>query len=96
MSWYYRNVLGKIPRWETCCDAHDRAYGPGGNSNARAMADKELFVCVAARGDELTAAVMWLAVRLGGTPFYPVGWRWGYERDYGVSWWYERSNPQGW
>jgi hypothetical protein len=96
MSWFYRSVLRRVPVWEGCCDVHDRAYGPGGTSDQRATADRRLYDCVSATGHTATAAVMWLAVRLGGTPFFPFGWRWGFEKDFGVSWWYSRDDGKGW
>lgn len=91
MSWFYRNVLGKVPAWEGCCDTHDKVYGPGGTSNQKAAADWALYECVRDTDNRATAGLMLVAVAIGGQPFFPMGWRWGYERDYGVSWWYARA-----
>lgn len=91
MSWFYRNVLGKLPVWEGCCDTHDKAYERGGTSDQRMMADGKLRDCVAATDHVVDAWIMWAAVRVGGQPFFPFGWRWGYGRDYSASWWYDRS-----
>jgi len=94
MSWVYRNLLGKLPAWEGCCDAHDRLYGPGGTSDERAAADSGLYECVAASGHTLIAGVMWATVKVGGQPFFPFGWRWGFDKDYSTSWWYTRAGAE--
>lgn len=94
MSAFYRNVLGKPPAWEACCDSHDKVYERGGTSDQRMIADRILRQCVSASGHNLEAWTMWLAVRVGGQPFFPFGWRWGYGRDYSASWWYELARPE--
>lgn len=94
MSAFYRNVLGQVPVWENCCDTHDKAYERGGTSDQRMVADGKLRECVAASGHVVEAWVMWVAVRAGGQPFFPFGWRWGYGRDYSASWWYERTRAE--
>lgn len=93
MSAFYRNVLGKVPVWEACCDTHDKAYERGGSFTTKARADATLRDCVAASGHVFEGWTMWAAVQIGGQPFFPAGWRWGFGRDYAVSWWYERDRP---
>lgn len=80
--------------WEDCCTIHDRSYWPGGTSDQRRDADRALYVCVRDRGYPITASVMWVGVRLGGTPFFPFDWRWGYGRDFGTSYWYDRPGER--
>lgn len=66
-----------------CCYEHDKAYFGGGNWTARWRADKALYQCVVAKkGDEhkFIAPVMWLGVRVGGLPFLPTSFRWGFGR----------------
>jgi hypothetical protein len=70
MSWFHRNVLGEVPAWEGCCDAHDKLYGPGGTSDQRLAADQSLYACVVATGHTLTAGFMWAGVRFAGQPFF--------------------------
>lgn len=94
MSAFYRHVLHKLPAWEGCCDTHDKAYEKGGTSDQRMIADGRLRDCVAATGHTVEAWAMWGAVKIGGQPFFPFGWRWGYGRDYSASWWYERTRPE--
>ncbi len=64
--------------WQHCCVAHDIKYWAGGTSALRLQADYELRACVAATGKLDIAEVMFLGVRVGGSPFYPTPWRWGY------------------
>lgn len=94
MSWFYRNIRGEVPVWEGCCDTHDKLYGAGGTSDQRAAADRGLYECVAASGHRLAAGVMWASVKIGGQPFFPFGWRWGFDKDYSASWWYERAGAE--
>lgn len=64
--------------WLDCCLAHDRAYWKGGTSAERERADDELKSCVAKSGELEIAAVMLLGVRVGGSPYLPTRFRWGY------------------
>ncbi|MFO7606677.1 MAG: hypothetical protein R6W72_10295 [Desulfurivibrionaceae bacterium] len=78
---------GQPELWRSCCVDHDRAYWKGGTRRQRRAADKELGECVAALGAPKVAAAMTVGVRLGGTPYLPVPFRWGfgwsYPRGYG-------------
>ena len=78
MSWAWRTVTGHGPPWEGCCVVHDRAYWAGGTWADRRAADRRLRQCVAANGHPLWAWLMWAGVRIGGTPYLPTAWRWGY------------------
>jgi hypothetical protein len=93
MSAFYRNVLGKRPIWEACCDTHDKAYERGGTFTRKAIADALLRDCVVSTGHVVEGWIMWGAVQVAGQPFFPSGWRWGFGKDYAVSWWYERDRP---
>lgn len=68
--------------WLACCVAHDYAYWKGGTYSERLAADNELERCVSAVGEPAIAQVMLIGVRLGGTPFSPAGFRWGYGWPY--------------
>ena len=68
--------------WLTCCTAHDFAYWKGGSYNDRLIADKKLQACVAEVGRKKTAALMLAGVRVGGSPFWPTSFRWGYGWSY--------------
>jgi hypothetical protein len=50
----------------------------GGTKEERLKADHELRDCVAAVGEPKTAELMLRGVRVGGTPYLPTSWRWGY------------------
>jgi len=68
--------------WLTCCTEHDLAYWKGGTYNDRLVADKKLQVCVAEVGRKKTASLMLAGVRVGGSPFWPTTFRWGYGWSY--------------
>jgi hypothetical protein len=87
-SWLGWELAGHGPPWEGCCVAHDFAYWRGGTRADRRAADRQLRRCVVAKAQEyafvgrclITAVawIMWVGVRLGGGPYLPVHWRWGY------------------
>jgi len=64
--------------WLTCCTNHDLAYWMGGTSDEREKADRELKECVAQAGEPEIAQLMLAGVRVGGTPYVPTPFRWGY------------------
>jgi hypothetical protein len=75
-------TLSSNGSWTECCIAHDMSYWCGGQTALRQVADRLLSSCVTASGHPLVAKFMYLAVRLGGSPWLPFPWRWGY----GYSW----------
>ena len=78
MSKTWRKVLGKNPPWEGCCDVHDQPYARGGSWLDRLIADIELLACMWKGGHPFWALVMFIGVRIGGVPFLPTPWRWGF------------------
>mgnify|MGYP000220364354 CR=1 FL=1 len=68
--------------WLSCCTAHDRAYWQGGSYDQRLTADQDLKVCVEHVGEPEIALLMLAGVRVGGTPFLPTKFRWGYGWSY--------------
>ena len=68
--------------WLKCCTAHDYAYWKGGTYRQRLDADLELKNCVATVGEKEIAALMLAGVRVGGSPFFPTSFRWGYGWSY--------------
>lgn len=68
--------------WLSCCHAHDHAYWMGGTYEEREQADRELQECVASIGEPEIGALMLMGVRVGGTPFLPTQFRWGYAWPY--------------
>jgi hypothetical protein len=65
-------------RWTECCVVHDMAYWCGGPAALRKAADQSLRACVKNHGSPLYANLMYIGVRLGGSPWLPFPWRWGY------------------
>ena len=64
--------------WQTCCVEHDIAYWCGGTPAMRVEADEELRQCVGLRYHGWMGALMKPGVRVGGVPWLPAYWRWGY------------------
>lgn len=68
--------------WLNCCIAHDFAYWKGGTYAERLAADEALEQCVANLGEPEVGKLMLAGVRVGGTPFLPTSFRWGYGWKY--------------
>lgn len=64
--------------WLSCCIVHDFAYWQGGTYDERLIADQALEQCVAKVGEPQIAALMLAGVRVGGSPYFPTTFRWGY------------------
>jgi hypothetical protein len=77
--------------WQACCVDHDMVYWCGGSDAERRAADAELRRCMAEHGGEALAAIGYWAVRVGGHPWLPTYWRWGY----GWSWPHDYTEPKG-
>ena len=78
MSIAWRKWFGQPPPWEGCCDVHDQPYAKGGSWLERLRADVDLLVCVWVGGHPLWAIAMFIGVRIGGVPWLPTPWRWGF------------------
>ena len=63
-----------------CCVAHDKDFFRGGSRQERRDSDKRLYECVCKKGtwNKLAAPFIWLGVRIGGLPFLPTSFRWGF------------------
>ena len=68
--------------WKRCCTAHDLAYWQGGTYEQRLQADIALEQCVANIGEPEIAKLMLTGVRVGGSPYLPTSFRWGYGWKY--------------
>ena len=65
--------------WKECCLTHDIAYWKGGTEVDRDQADLAFKACVEKKtGDSTLANLMYEAVRVGGEPYFPTWYRWGY------------------
>ena len=58
------------------------AYWCGGSCRDREHADATLRECVAQHGPVGMGTTMYIGVRIGGPPWYPVPFRWGYGWDW--------------
>jgi hypothetical protein len=77
--------------WQSCCVEHDMAYWCGGRAEERRIADIEVKACVGKKGGGSAAVIMYWGVRLGGVPWLPTYWRWGY----GWSWPHGYTDGEG-
>ncbi len=68
--------------WVNCCIKHDISYWQGGTYDERAEADKNLQECVLDVGEPEIAKIMLAGVRIGGSPYFPTSYRWGYGWPY--------------
>jgi len=68
--------------WLTCCQQHDFDYWQGGTYQQRLASDNRLKMCVTQVGEPAIAALMLAGVRVGGTPYLPTSFRWGYGWSY--------------
>jgi hypothetical protein len=64
--------------WKPHCRVHDYAYWKGGTCNERKQADLKLRDGIRSEGKPLTAQLAYFGVRIGGTPWLPTPWRWGF------------------
>ncbi len=71
-------TLAQQSLWAECCIRHDLAYWQGGSYQDRLQADEALEQCVAKVGEPEIAKLMLAGVRVGGTPYLPTSFRWGY------------------
>ena len=70
--------------WCHCCVVHDLVYWRGGTAETRLDADRELAACVQkTSGSALLANVLFTGVRIGGSPYLPTWFRWGYGWPFG-------------
>jgi hypothetical protein len=63
-----------LATWRECCVVHDRAYYYGGTREEKRAADEAFGV--------LLGSTMQIAVSIGGLPYLPTSYRWGYGEDF--------------
>ena len=68
--------------WLRCCLEHDKHYWQGGTRDQRRAADLALRECVRQVGEPVIAEIMLRAVRVGGSPYWPMRFRWAYGWPY--------------
>ena len=65
-------------QWQHCCVRHDKKYWCGGSSAERLEADDVFGACVAEASSPVLGRIARLGVRVGGVPWMPFWFRWGY------------------
>ena len=68
--------------WKECCIEHDKKYWQGGTRVERLKADKQLKKCVTIKRYPIIGNFMYIGVRIGGWPWFPTPWRWGFGYKY--------------
>jgi hypothetical protein len=63
--------------WVSCCVVHDILYWCGGSTEDRKEADQFIMKC-ANEKEPLIGGLMYPPIRIGGVPWLPTPWRWGY------------------
>lgn len=69
-------------RWHSACTEHDRSYWRGGTRRQRLIADRQLKAEIEHSGNPLISKIYFLGIRLGGSPYFPAPWRWGFGRPW--------------
>ncbi len=64
--------------YRDCCQAHDRDYYRGGTKAERKASDKRLEQCVRDKGHKFLSKMIYFGVRIGGVPWLPTSFRWGF------------------
>ncbi|MDH3688987.1 MAG: phospholipase [Gammaproteobacteria bacterium] len=82
-------------RFTECCNVHDRVYWEGGTRAERKHADQELHQCITVKGNAFIGYLYYMGVRVGGVPWLPTSWRWGFGWPYekGHRGYRRESNP---
>jgi len=81
-SFFPDGTLKQKKLWLGCCVAHDYDYWQGGTALERAQSDEKLEQCVKKVGEPIIGRLMLRGVRVGGSPFFPTPFRWGYGWSY--------------
>ncbi len=81
-SHFPNGTLTQKELWLKCCIEHDKLYWQGGTYEERKNADMALKTCVAGVGEPEIAELMLQGVRVGGSPYFPTEFRWGYGWPY--------------
>lgn len=68
--------------WRHCCVAHDLAYWAGGTEEQRKHADEAMKLCIQNAQQPMIASHTYNSVRMGGGPYWPSTYRWGYGWHY--------------
>ena len=68
--------------WKRHCIEHDHAYWKGGTRQERKAADLKLRDGIQGEGNPVIARIAYAGVRIGGTPWLPTPWRWGFGWSY--------------
>lgn len=68
--------------WRHCCVVHDFAYWIGGTEEQRRYADDAMKLCIREAQQPMMATHTYNGVRMGGGPYWPSSYRWGFGWHY--------------
>lgn len=77
-SCFPEGTLKEPDLWEQHCLVHDYTYWKGGTRNERKQADLKFRDGIRSEGKPVIAQIAYTGVRIGGTPWLPTPWRWGF------------------
>lgn len=80
MSILWKFFTGEREPWYEACIEHDFAYWMGGTSKERKIADQKLREAVIKTGHPIWANIMYIAVRIFGSIYWP--WKLGFRYDW--------------
>ena len=78
----YQWAIEFLQAKRACLKTWFRAFWKGGTYKEGLKADLAIKNCVVTVGEEEIALLMLAGVRVGGTPFLPTAFRWGYGWPY--------------
>lgn len=81
-SMWIEGPPGNPNLWRHCCVAHDLAYWLGGTKEQRQQADETMRQCIEEAQQPMMAGHTFRSVRMGGGPYWPSSYRWGFGWDY--------------
>ena len=77
-TFYPDGTSSELVLWRDNCVVHDYAYWKGGTWKERRDADRKLRDGIRRKGKPVIAQLAYVGVRVGGTPWLPTPWRWGF------------------
>jgi len=81
-------AFGMVPPGREHCVEHDKEYWTGGTFSQLVGSNLRLGMRVAEGGHPILGIVRALSTMIGGLPFLPFPWRWGFGHRYRDSWWF--------
>lgn len=88
-------LFGKEAPGTEFCVAHDIEFWMGGTFQQFVLSNLRLATQLAKAGYPILGLVRLVGVFIGGWPFLPFPWRWGFGHNYRDSWWFKNVQGNG-